>query len=330
MREKIAKNCYALSWITLFILSIVLFRLVKLYDICCLIFEVTSPIVFGYIFAWILHPIFKKLESKMDGRLGLAILIGITIILYCLLIYFFLPIVVENASNIINSINSLLSDLSNYSFLEGLKNYTHLDVNMLIDSCSNLISFLGIFALVHIFGFYMLLNYDYINAFLRRMIPNKYRRITLEYIRKLSTNMRFFIKGTLIDTFILFIISSILYTAIGLKYSIFLAVLSAITNIIPFVGPYIGGIPAVLVGLMSSTKLGFLTLGCVVFAQTIESNFINPYIMSKCIKVNPLLIVIALTIMGKFFGLFGMIFAVPSIIVLKLTYEFLKKYKKIM
>lgn len=265
----------------------------------------------------------------MDGRLGLAIIIAVTVAIYCLLIWFLLPIVIENASSIIGTINSFLSDLSEYSFLEGLKNYNHLDVEILINSCNNLISFFGIFALVHIFGFYMLYNYDYINAFLRRLIPMKYRRITLEYVRKLSTNMRFFIKGTLIDTFILFVISSILYTAIGLKYSIFLAVLSAITNIIPFVGPYIGGIPAVLVGFMSSTELGLLTLACVVFAQTVESNFINPYIMSKCIKVNPLLIVISLTLMGKFFGLFGMVFAVPMIITLKLTYEFLKKYKKI-
>ncbi len=329
MSEKIKKNIYILSWILIFILSIVLFRLVKIYDICCLVLGVASPIIFGYIFAWVLEPIYHKMAKKMGTFLSLGLLIVATILIYCLLIWYLLPIVIENASSLITSLNGLLDDLSQYSFLEGLKNYAHLDIDVLIDSCNSLISFFGIFGLIHIFGFYMLYNYEYINSYLRKLIPVKYKRITLEYVRKLSTNMRLYIKGTLIDTFILFIISSVLYTVIGLKYSVFLAILASITNIIPFVGPYIGGIPAVLVGLTTSTNLGLMTLACVVLAQTLESNIINPVIMSKCIKVNPLLIVIALTVMGKFLGLFGMIFAVPTIIILKLTYNFLEKYKKI-
>ena len=261
--------------------------------------------------------------------MAIGSMILLTVGMYCLLIWYLLPILIENTSNLITTVNNFVATISEYPFLENLKNIGNIDVNVIIDSCSNLISFLGIFALIHIFGFYMLYNYDNINAFLRHMIPNRYRRITLEYIRKLSNNMRFYIKGTLIDTLILFIISSILYLVIGLKYPIFLAILSAITNIIPFVGPYIGGIPAVLVGLSSSVRLGIMTLASVILAQAIESNIINPMIMSKCIKVNPLLIVISLTVMGKFLGLFGMIFAVPIIIILKLTYEFLQKYKKL-
>lgn len=329
MAEKTKRNVYILSWILIAILSIILVRLIKLYDIVCLILSLSSPILFGYIFAWILKPVFSKITKKTSERFSIAILIAITVAIYALLMWFLLPILIENASNLVNLVNGFVDELSKYTFLENLKNYTHLDAEIIISSCNNLISFFGIFALVHIFGFYMLYNYDRINNFLRSMIPMKYKRLTLEYVRKLSTNMRLYIKGTLIDTLILFVISSILYLAIGLKYPIFLAVLSAVTNIIPFVGPYIGGIPAVLVGLSSSTRLGIMTLGSVVLAQTVESNIINPMIMSKCIKVNPLLIVISLTIMGKFLGLFGMIFAVPMIIILKLTHNFIMKYKTV-
>ena len=258
----------------------------------------------------------------------MVILITIMLCLYGLLVWYLLPIVMNNVGNLLNVIENFIEKLSNLPFFDGLKGRFSPDVDALLESCNNLISFLGIFALIHIFGFYLLYNFDVVNGHLRHLIPVKYRRITLEYVRKMSLNMRLYIKGTLIDTTILFVISSVLYTIIGLKYAIFLAVLSAVTNIIPFIGPYIGGIPAVLVGLSVSTELGVATLVCVILAQTVESNIINPLIMAKCIKVNPLFIVIALTIMGKFAGLLGMVFAVPSVIILKITCEFLQKYKE--
>lgn len=329
MKEKISKNIYILSWILIVILSIVLIRLLKLYDICCLIFSITSPILFGYIFAWILYPVFKKLTRKTNERASIAILIAGTIALYGLLIWGILPIVIENASNLVELLENFVHDISAFPFFENLSEYATLDVEFVISSCNNLLAFFGIFALIHIFGFYMLYNFDRINSWGRGLIPIKYRRLTLEYLRKISTYMRLYLKGTLIDTLVLFGISSILYLAIGLKYPIFLAILSAITNIIPFIGPYIGGIPAVLIGLSSSMRLGVVTLGAVVLAQTVESNVINPMIMAKCIKVNPLLIVISLTLMGRFFGLLGMVFAVPVIIILKITYVLLQKYKKL-
>lgn len=329
MDEKTKKNIYILTWILIIILSLVLIRLVKLYDIFCLVMSVFAPVFFGYIFAWILFPTFRRLSKKMDERISIGILILATVLIYGLIIWCVFPIIAENASSLVSLVNGFMDRLSEITLFENLGEWGRLDVDTIISSCNNLISFIGVFGLIHIFGFYMLYNFEYINSYLRRLIPTKYRRITLEYVRKMSTNMRLYIKGTLIDTSILFAISSILYLLIGLKYPIFLAFLSAVTNIIPFVGPYIGGVPAVLVGLSSSLKVGILTLVAVISAQTVESNIINPMIMSKCIKVNPLLIVIALTLMGKFFGLLGMIFAVPSIIIMKLTLEFIRKYKKL-
>lgn len=329
MPKKLSDNLYYLSWILIFILFLVAVRLVKLYDIFCSLLKIVAPILFGYIFAWILFPLYKKINKKIDRRLSFALLIVFFIGLYALIIWKFLPILVDNFSNIVDLLKTYIDKFSEYPFLENLKGYSKVDVDVIINSCSNLISFIIEFALIHIFGFYILYSYDNVNAFLRSLIPSKFKKITLEYIRKLSSNMRFYIKGTIIDTLILFGISIVLYWAIGLEYPVIIALFSAITNIIPFVGPYIGGIPAVIIGLSTSLNLGLVTVGVIVFAQTLESNIINPMIMSKCIKVNPLLIMISLTIMGSFFGVFGMIFAVPIIIIFKITLEFVKKYKKV-
>jgi len=329
MNEKLKKNLYYLSFIVLAILTIFLVRLLKIYDICCTILEITSPILFGFIFAWILEPIFKKLANRFNKFWASGILIIAFLAFYTFLIWKILPIVINNLGSFGIVVENYLNKLEEYPFFEGLDDIKIVDMNILLESCGSIVSVIVTVVLVHIFGFYILYNYDMVVKFLKSLVPLKYKKIFLEYTRKLSLNMRLYIKGTLLDTLILFIASSIFYLIIGLPYPVMLAGFSAITNIIPFVGPYIGGVPAVLVALGSSVNLALVTVLVIVFLQTVESNIINPMIMSKCIKINPLLIIIALTVVGKFLGLFGMILAVPLLIVLKLTYEFLKKYEKI-
>lgn len=329
MPVKLKKNLVILSYLFIALLAIFLLRILKIYDIFCYVLKIVSPIIFGFIFSWILYPVFKRLERKFGKFWSCGILISIFLLVYALMIWKLIPVVLKNTSNLLKVIESYIEKFSKYPLLGEIKNYRTLDMDVLVSSCSGIISVVSTIVLVHIFGFYMLYNYELVTSFLKSCIPKKYKKIVLEYINKLSTNMRMYIRGTLLDTLMLFIISSILYIIIGIKYPIMLASISAFTNIIPFIGPYIGGAVAVLIALGQSVKLAIVTVVVIIFAQTVESNIINPMIMSKCIKINPLLIVIALTIMGSIFGLLGMIFAVPVLIILKLTIEFLKKYKKI-
>jgi len=329
MTKKLSQNIYYLSWLLIAILAVILFRIIKIYDIFCTILSIVSPILFGYIFAWILKPIYEFIGKKLDKRLVILLLLLMFVCIYSLTIWKLIPIVISNLSNLLNILNNYIMKLSAYSVFQNFKSFDLLDMNTIISSCSSVITLVVEFILIHIFGFYILYNYESINIFLKNQIPKKYKKISLEYIRKLSSNMRLYIKGTLLDTAILFVIALTLYSLIGLDYPFILALFSAVTNIIPFVGPYIGGIPAVLVGLSTSINLGFITLAVVVFAQMIESNIINPIIMSKMIKLNPILIITSLTVMSNFFGFIGMIFAVPILIIVKLTLEFLKKYKVI-
>lgn len=327
MFTKLKNNLYYLSWILILILSIVLFRLLKVYDIFCTVLSISAPIIFGFIFAWILYPAYKKLSKRVSKLISVGILILAFLVFYAVLVWKLIPIIIENVSHLLNLFTEYVDKFSKYPIFENLKDYKTLDMDLIISSCGNIASIVAMIVLIHIFGFYMLYNYEVIVDYLKSLIPEKYKRSTLFYVRKMSKNMRAYIRGTLLDTLILFVISSVLYLVIGLEYPILLAFFSAITNIIPFVGPYIGGIPAVLVGLKNSVRLAIMTVATIVLAQTVESNIVNPMIMSKCIKVNPLLIIITLTVMGRFFGLLGMIFAVPLLIILKLTFEFFEKYR---
>ena len=328
MEKNTKKLFFATCVLVFFILLILLLRLIKLYDIFCMIFNVITPVLFGYILAWFLHPIYKKISIKTNKTFSFILLIVLVLAFYGLLLGLIIPFIIKETPHLLDALNNAIEKIANINEFSNLKKYIPDDLNWILKYCNNALSIIIKFALAHLFAFYILLNYEQINSLAKKSLPAKYKNTTLKFVRKVSTNMRYYLKGTLIDMSILFVFSFILFKIIGLKYTFFLALFCAITNIIPFIGPYIGGIPAILMGLSVSFKLGIITFVIIIICQIIESNIINPVIMSKCIKINPLLIVLAITIMGEFLGFIGMILAVPLLILIKLTTEFYKQSKE--
>ena len=102
----------------------------------------------------------------------------------------------------------------------------------------------------------------------------------------------------------------------------------AVTDIIPFIGPYIGGIPAVLVGFSMSPTTGLLALLAVVLCQCLENYFLQPVVMGKTMKLHPVTIIVGLLIFNNLFGIIGMVLATPTISVCKTIFVFFnQKYK---
>ncbi len=91
---------------------------------------------------------------------------------------------------------------------------------------------------------------------------------------------------------------------------------------IPYAGPYIGGIPAVIVGFSQSPTVGILTLITIVIIQFLEGNFIQPLVMSKTTKLHPVTIMIGLLVFGHFWGIIGMFVSTPIIAVLKAIFTY--------
>ena len=143
-----------------------------------------------------------------------------------------------------------------------------------------------------------------------------------------DNSLRKFLRGLLIDASLLFVVSFIAFWIAGLKAPLLFALFCSITNIIPFIGPYIGGAPAVIVGFSQSPGLGIAILVIIVVIQLLESNLLQPLIMSKTTKLHPVTIMIGLLIMGYFFGIVGMIISTPIIAALKSIYVyFSEKYE---
>ena len=115
-----------------------------------------------------------------------------------------------------------------------------------------------------------------------------------------------------------------------MPYAFLFAIIISLTNIIPFIGPYIGGVPAILVSFSVSTRLGITSLIIIFALQFIESNFIQPYIMSKSLKINPIIIIIGLIVFGHFFGILGMLLSAPLTCIIKILINYFNVSKKVL
>ena len=152
---------------------------------------------------------------------------------------------------------------------------------------------------------------------------------------KLNDAFKKFIQGTLLISLAIMIISAIGYGLVGLPSPLLFGLICGITNIIPYIGPWIGGAICVIVGFTVSPMVGILS-GVIAFAvQQIDSVILQPLIMGKTMKLHPVTIMIGLLVFGYFFGIIGMIFATPIIAGLKIIinhidekYEIMDKIKQ--
>lgn len=125
------------------------------------------------------------------------------------------------------------------------------------------------------------------------------------------------------------ILCLIAFLIIGLDYALLLAVIAGLTNIIPFFGPWIGSIPAVIVALFLSPITALLTVLAIIIIQQIESNLIAPQIIGKKLHLHPLVIIFLILIAGRMVGLIGMILVVPLFATSRVLFIHGKKIWKI-
>jgi predicted PurR-regulated permease PerM len=120
------------------------------------------------------------------------------------------------------------------------------------------------------------------------------------------------------------VMSTVFYYLIGIDYPLVLGILMGIADMIPYFGPYLGAIPAVLIALsISKTKVLIMIIGMVVIQQ-IEGSFITPFVIDKRVGLHPLITIFAVMAGTYLWGIVGAIFAVPlaSVIILLAKYLF--------
>lgn len=311
---------------------------------------ILSPLFIGIVIAWLLNPIVTYMQKKKINRVAGTI---ITYIAFILVLYLVLNSVLPILSDEINEfaknvpiildkiqvfVDGIFDKFENPAFdinATKLELYTKVESAVIeytsklpeisINVIKGVFSTLWSIVLGFMIGLYLLFDFD--NAIKKTIsfIPRRICDSLRSVVNKIDIALKNFIQGTLIVSTIIFLVCSVGFWFAGLKAPVFFGLFCAITNIIPYIGPYIGAAPAVIVGYATSPLVGTIVLIICIAIQFIEGNFIQPLVMSKTMKLHPVTIIVGLLIFGYFFGIVGMIISTPLMSIIKIILTFINE-----
>ena len=171
----------------------------------------------------------------------------------------------------------------------------------------------GVFSVVIlvVVSFYLASQEEGIEQFLRMVVPLRDEEYVIDLWERSRAKIGQWLRSQLLLGVVVGILVFIALTLLGVRYALFLALLAAIFELIPVIGPILAAVPAVFFALLSSPVLGLIVAVVYTIIQQLESHVLVPLLMRRVVGLNPLVVVIALLIGAKLGGILGMFLAVP-------------------
>jgi len=311
------------------------------------IIGILSPLFIGIFIAWLMEPFINYfVKNKVSRKLATAVVYLVLLFLIVLIAALILPEfvlqlneLIKKVPDLLNSankfINNIFASLSSGSFdttemknnlvnslNKFVNNITTNDLSGLVSKLSSSLKFVSNIFLGLLIGIYLSLDYRKITRFIRRITPRKYHDELETLEESCNTMLRSYVNGTLLSCLFVFIFTLIGLLLSGISSPLLFAIFCAITNIIPYFGPYIGGIPVILIGFAINPVTGLICLATIIIVQFLDGNILNPIIVGKAVSLHPITIMLSLLVFEYIFGIMGMILAAPIVATFKILFEF--------
>ena len=312
------------------------------------ILKVATPFFIGFVIAWLFNPLVVKLENRGWNRAVASMVIFLVFILIIFAFFSMLiPTIYTQLNDLIASLPGIFNSLKNWitNFLNNFNSSDMVDVasieanifksmedlgtnittnlpSMIMNIVGVVFSGLGTMAISLVVGLYLLFDFNNASDHLLKYIPKTHKYEIETLINQIGEELRKCVRGTLTIACMVFVCDSLGFALAGLKAPILFGLLCGITDLIPYIGPYIGGAAAVIVGFSQNPMTGIIVLSVAVIVQLIENYVLQPVVMSKTVELHPVTVIIGLLIFGHFFGIIGMILAMPIMSLIKVVYRF--------
>ena len=181
----------------------------------------------------------------------------------------------------------------------------------ILNFLSSFLSIVTSLIIVPFILFFLLKDGERLPDSILKIVPQDSREDGRKILSDMDGNLSAFIQGQAIVSICVGIMSLIAYNLLGLDYAIILALVSMFTNLIPFLGPFIGAVPVLIVAFFQDPWLALWTAIAILIIQQIESNIISPNVMGKKLHTHPVTIIFLLYIGANFAGIIGMILVMP-------------------
>ncbi len=338
----------------------ILFGIVLL---ACFFYKIQSVIVYivaAAVIALIGRPIVQFLKRRLKFNDTLAVIATMCLFIGILvgLIGLFIPLIIKQGHNLsllnINQLSENIQNiyteiLSHFKFknleveksLENSNFLNNIDFSFIPNFLNNMVSGVGSFSIglfsVLFISFFFLKDNTLLKNGILTFMPENREQSWIKSSEKIKNLLSRYFVGLIFQISILFAIYTIGLLIVGVENAVVIAFLCALLNLIPYIGPLIGGTLMVLLTMTSNLDSSFsevilpkalYVLIVIGVGQLVDNFFSQPFIFSKSVKSHPLEIFLVILIAGVLFGVVGLIIAVPAYTVIKVILkEFLSNNK---
>lgn len=292
--------------------------------------DIIAALLFAIVVASAIEPGVRWLQRYRVPRIAAALIIYVVAIAVLAgAVYLVAPPLVDEFSSFLDSFpryqRVLLQELRSFQnlpfyslFSENAQNIIlnpPFDVQQVGGSTLDILFsvFGGIFSgiILIVVSFYLATQENGIERFLRMVTPLRAEEYVIDLWSRAQTKMGQWLRGQILLGAIVGMLVFLALTLLGIRYALILAVLAAIFELIPVIGPILAAVPAVFFAFLTSPILGLVVAVVYTVIQQTESHLLVPIIMRRSVGLNPLVVVIALLVGAKLGGILGMFLSVP-------------------
>ena len=305
---------------------------------------ILPPVVIAFVMIYVLNPIVTRLEDRGVARwLGSCLSYTILLGLLTLLGYLIIPSIVDQSAELADNFPTIYDDLA--GDLEGfadriglggvdLPSYEELREQIadsqgdffsdqlaeITDLTLSVLETLFLVVLAPVIAFYVLLDLPTLRRKLMELIPPRHRAEVVHVSRQLSSAVGGFLRGQVVVAFIVGVMTSFGFWLIDLPFWLLIGMIAGLLNIIPFVGPWVGGTLGVLVALATRDLQTAVWAGLVaVIVQQIDNHFVSPTVLRVTVRLHPALIILGLIVGAALGGFWGLVLTVPIMASVKIV-----------
>lgn len=321
-------------------ISAAFFAVLLLFYFSYIFFDIIFMLAVSLLIAMIFDPVVKFLEGRNITRLTSVLIVFGVIGIF---IFFALSILIPKIVSQMNTLSEALSKENVNRFIYQIeavvKTYVPFadsadiagrisnflyslvfdSINNISNIVSSLVSILAMLVIVPFMTFFILKDNQAIIKGLVNIMPNRYFEVSYWVIWKIREQLGRFVRGWIIDAFFVGLMSAVGLSILGIHNSITIGFVAGVGHLIPYFGPIIGGVPAIIISLIQFGDLSMLPSIIVLFLiiYTIDNGYIQPNVFSKSTDMHPLVIILLILIGSQLMGIFGMLLAVPVATVIK-------------
>lgn len=335
------------------ILALILYGLIaKKYSI---VSDTVGTVIVSIVLAYLFNPIVNHLEEKgLSRKLGILLIYLAIVALIFILSFLVIPRTIKEVKRLFNVLpyyldvwveqiegiyNKYIVRPNNIpDIFKGIQDVIMENVNKLQKTAFNSITglFNGVISLfskfislvlIPILTFYFINDKEYFLDRAKKVIPKKSRDEIIDLLKEIDKSLNSFVRGRLMLALYVGVATTILLLILKVEFAVVIGFITGIADIVPYIGPFLGFLPAVFFAFLSSPTKAIWVSIIFLLIQWVENNVLAPKVIGDSTGIHPMMILLGLILGGGMFGVIGMVFSVPFIAVFKILIRFI--YSKI-